>query len=321
MPFRDERGYHHRHMTLIVLALVLQVGGQAAQAPAGVVAGRVVDTAGRPLADVAVSLNRVASEVSEAVKTDTAGTYRFAAIPDGTYSVSFEMPGFKKAVRANVVVQSGPELRVDMAMQLSQMPPQSGPTPIVYTYTTRSGTDRLGIDVVLVRVETTFGSIDIAVDLKRAPNTSENFLKYVDAGLYDGGRFHRATRPDNYKPAPPNRPAMALIQGGINPEKKGQGFPAIPLERTSVTGLKHVRGVVSMARGGPDTATSDFFILLDDQPSLDFGGLRFDDAQGAAAFGMVVAGLDVVTRIQQQPVTAQNLTPPVAIVSVKRVVR
>lgn len=181
-----------------------------------------------------------------------------------------------------------------------------------------SGLQR-GIDIVVVRVETTFGNIDIAVDLKRAPNTSANFLKYVDAGLYDGGRFHRATRPDNYKPAPPNRPAMELIQGGINPEKKGQGFPAIPLERTSVTGLKHVRGVVSMARGGPDTATSDFFILLDDQPSLDFGGLRFDDAQGAAAFGTVVAGLDVVAKIQQQPVQAQNLSPPVTIVSIKRV--
>ena len=55
-----------------------------------------------------------------------------------------------------------------------------------------------------------------------------------------------------------------------------------------------------MARGTPDTATSEFFILLDDQPSLDFGGKRFDDEQGAAAFGHVVAGLDVVRTIQQQ---------------------
>ena len=76
-----------------------------------------------------------------------------------------------------------------------------------------------------------------------------------------------------------------------------------------------------MARGGPDSATSDFFILLDDQPSLDFGGKRFDDNQGAAAFGAVVAGLDVVTKIQQQPVQGQHLSPPVTIVSVKRVTR
>ena len=73
-----------------------------------------------------------------------------------------------------------------------------------------------------------------------------------------------------------------------------------------------------MARGTADTATSDFFILLDDQPSLDFGGMRFDDGQGAAAFGRVISGLDVVRRIQQQPVQGQNLTPPIPIISAKR---
>ena len=81
-----------------------------------------------------------------------------------------------------------------------------------------------------------------------------------------------------------------------------------------MTGLKHVAGTVSMARGtGADTATSDFFILLDDQPSLDFGGKRFDDGQGAAAFGRVLSGMDVVQKIQQQPVEGQNLTPPMSI--------
>jgi peptidyl-prolyl cis-trans isomerase A (cyclophilin A) len=175
---------------------------------------------------------------------------------------------------------------------------------------------------VLVRIETPLGNIDLAIDTTRAPVTSANFLKYVDAGLYNGGRFHRATRPDNYTPTPPNRPAMELIQGGINPDRRNEGFPAIPLERTSVTGIKHVAGVVSMARGNAaDTATSDFFILLDDQPSLDHGGMRFDDGQGAAAFGRVVAGLDVVRKIQQQPVEKQALTPPVTILKIARVTK
>jgi len=175
---------------------------------------------------------------------------------------------------------------------------------------------------VLVRIETPLGNIDLAIDTTRAPVTSANFLKYVDAGLYNGGRFHRATRPDNYTPTPPNRPAMELIQGGIDPERRNDGFPAIPLERTSVTGIKHVAGVVSMARGNAaDTATSDFFILLDDQPSLDHGGMRFDDGQGAAAFGRVVAGLDVVRKIQQQPVEKQALTPPVTILKIARVTK
>jgi len=182
---------------------------------------------------------------------------------------------------------------------------------------TESGALRSG--EVAVRLETSFGSIVLAIDTAHAPVTAANFLKYVDGGFYDGGRFHRATRPDNYTPAPPNRPMMEIIQGGINPERRAAAFPPIPLERTSLTGLKHVRGVVSMARGtGADTATSDIFILLDDQPSLDFGGQRFDDGQGGAAFGRVISGMDVVRRIQQQPVQGQNLTPPVPIISAKR---
>jgi peptidyl-prolyl cis-trans isomerase A (cyclophilin A) len=183
---------------------------------------------------------------------------------------------------------------------------------------------------VLVRVETAFGSIDIAVDTKRAPITAGNFLKYVDGGFYDGGRFHRATRPDNYTPVLPDKPAMEIIQGGINPEKRRDAFPPIPLERTSVTGLKHVIGTVSMARTPQaDSARSDFFICLDDQPSLDFGGRRFDDAQGGGAFGRVVKGMDVVRRIQQQPVAkdastpsgtlTQRLDPPVTITRLARI--
>jgi len=181
---------------------------------------------------------------------------------------------------------------------------------------------------VLVRIETAFGSIDVAVDAKRAPITAANFLRYVDAKLYDGGQFHRSTRADNYTPAPPDRPAMEIIQARINPERRGEGFEAIALERTSVTGITHVAGTISMARGAQaDTARSDFYICLDDQPSLDFGGKRFEDAQGAAAFGRVVKGLDVVRRIQQQPTNKdaatamgkQALLPPVTIARIVRV--
>jgi peptidyl-prolyl cis-trans isomerase A (cyclophilin A) len=180
----------------------------------------------------------------------------------------------------------------------------------------------LGTGEVLVRVETTLGVIDIAVDTARAPVTAANFLKYVDGGFYDQGRFHRATRESNYTPQLPNRPLLEVIQAGINQSRRQDGFGRIPLERTSVTGLTHVAGVVSMARApGADTATSDFFICLNDQPSLDFGGLRFDDGQGAAAFGRVVSGMDVARTIQQQPVDAQRLTPPIAIIKAARVQR
>ena len=174
-------------------------------------------------------------------------------------------------------------------------------------------------ELVVVRIETTLGDIMIGVDVAHAPVTSANFLKYVDGGFYTNGRFHRATRADNYTVNLPNRPLLECIQAGINPDRKPQGFPPIALERTSVTGLEHIIGTVSMARGGPDTATSDFFILLNNQPSLDFGGKRFDDGQGAAAFGRVVAGMAVVQQIQRKPTNGQSLTPPIMILSAKRV--
>lgn len=177
----------------------------------------------------------------------------------------------------------------------------------------------LGPGEVLVAVMTSMGEFTMAVDTARAPVTAANFLRYVDARLYDGGRFHRATRNDNYTPAPPKRPMMHIIQGGINPTRRSEGFDPIALERTSATGIRHTAGTVSMARSGPDSATSDFFVLLDDQPSLDFGGGRFDDGQGAAAFGRIVSGLDVVRRIQQEPVSGQNLAPPVTIIAARRV--
>ena len=178
---------------------------------------------------------------------------------------------------------------------------------------------------IMVRIDTDHGAIVLALDAAHAPKTVANFLKYVDGGYYTGGRFHRATRPDNYKPAPPDRPPMQIIQGGINPERAAEAkaaIPPVPLERTTVTGLKHVAGVVSMARGAEaDSGTSDFFILLDDQPSMDVGGKRYPDGQGFAAFGRVVEGLDVVRKINAQPVKEQSLDPPVPIRGITRQTR
>jgi len=174
---------------------------------------------------------------------------------------------------------------------------------------------------VVVRIETTLGQIDLAIDTVHAPITAANFLKYVDGGYYDGGRFHRATRADNYEPKLPNRPLLEIVQADINPARTAERFGPIPLERTSATGLKHVVGTLSMPRrdSPPDSATSGFVILLNDQPSLDHGGMRFDDGQGAAAFGMVIAGLDVARTIQQQPVKGQSLDPPITITRAYRV--
>ena len=112
---------------------------------------------------------------------------------------------------------------------------------------------------------------------------------------------------------------IEVIQAGVNTTRSGDRFPAIALERTSRTGLLHTHGTVSMARNGPDTARSDFFICINDQPSLDFGGRRNPDGQGFAAFGRVTRGMDVVRRIHTAPNTeAQRLTPPIRIETIRR---
>jgi len=224
------------------------------------------------------------------------GTYTLWANARGNSATSPQWPSRVVTAAQNIVVHPGETRQVKVPI-LSQ--------PVAD---------------VRVRFDTSAGPIDIDVEPSAAPITSANFLTYVDGGFYTNGRFHRATRGSNYTVALPNRPLLECIQAGINPERKAEGFPPIPLEPTNVTGLTHVVGTVAMARGAhSDTATSYFFMLLIDQPSLDLGGRRFDDWQGSAAFGHVVAGMDVVRRIQQLPTTGQSLTPPVTILRAQRV--
>jgi peptidyl-prolyl cis-trans isomerase A (cyclophilin A) len=164
-----------------------------------------------------------------------------------------------------------------------------------------------------VVIETSVGSIEVELATTQAPRTVSNFLRYVDAGAYTNGLFHRTVKPDNQ---PDNQVKIEVIQGG-----SAQGvpeFPPIPLERTSQTGLRHLDGTISMARDGQDSATSDFFICIGDQPPLDFGGRRNPDGQGFAAFGRVVRGMDVAGRIQAAPAVKQTLTPPVKILQIRR---
>jgi peptidyl-prolyl cis-trans isomerase A (cyclophilin A) len=168
---------------------------------------------------------------------------------------------------------------------------------------------------VRVLIQTEQGDIEIELDAAKAPATVANFLRYVDAGHYTGGRFHRTVTPDNQ---PDKKVKIEVIQAGVHPDKAKDDFPPIKLERTKDTTLTHKDGTVSMARDGPDTATSDFFICVGDQADLDFGGKRNPDGQGFAAFGRVVKGMDVVKKIQQSPADGQTLKPPVKILKVTR---
>jgi len=168
---------------------------------------------------------------------------------------------------------------------------------------------------VQLRIQTEMGNIDIEVDAEHAPITAANFLRYVDGGHYKNGRVHRTvkTNPDNQ---PDKRVKIEVIQAGVDPTRDKEGFPPILLERTSVTGIKHRDGTISMARSEPDSAKSDFFLCIGEQPELDFGGKRNPDGQGFAAFGRVTQGMDIVRKIQNAPAEGQKLTPPVKILDI-----
>ena len=168
---------------------------------------------------------------------------------------------------------------------------------------------------VVVIIKTEKGEIEVELDAKNAPITTANFLRYVDAKHYENGRFHRTVTANNQ---PDNTVKIEVIQAGVPITKEKETFPTIKLERTRDTKMTHKDGTISMARDGPDTATSDFFICVGDQPELDFGGKRNPDGQGFAAFGHVVKSMDVVRAIQKSAADGQDLKPPIMIQSITR---
>jgi peptidyl-prolyl cis-trans isomerase A (cyclophilin A) len=188
--------------------------------------------------------------------------------------------------------------------------------PQVVVTQTADATRSAPSTVVRIRIETEKGVIEAELDSAKAPRTVANFLAYVEGGAYEQSRFHRTVRADNQ---PNDSVRIAVIQASVDSAHTSRDATPIALERTSVTGLRHLDGTLSMARGGPDTATSSFFVCIGDQPSLDFGGHRNVDGQGFAAFGRVTRGMEVVRAIQTSPAEGQRLTPPIAITRIVRI--
>jgi peptidyl-prolyl cis-trans isomerase A (cyclophilin A) len=168
--------------------------------------------------------------------------------------------------------------------------------------------------LVRVRLTTSAGAIVIALDTRRAPLTSANFLAYVDDGRLDGTAFYRAAR---RKPAP----RFGFVQGGVQVDLR-RVLPPVRLEPTDRTGLRHVDGAVSMAHGANyDGATGNFSIMVGDNPFLD----ARPGNRGFAVFGRVVAGMEVVRRILAMPtgggtgpMRGQMILKPVTIVKAQR---
>jgi peptidyl-prolyl cis-trans isomerase A (cyclophilin A) len=163
---------------------------------------------------------------------------------------------------------------------------------------------------------TELGEITIELYPEKAPVTVQNFLRYVKENRFKDATFYRVVTPENQ---PGKEWKIEVIQGGLFEDEHPDMLPPIIHETTEQTGILHKDGTISMARNEPGTATSEFFICIGDQPSLDFGGKRNPDGQGFAAFGKVIKGMDVVREIQKLPETGQYLDKRVKILEVKLV--
>ena len=156
-------------------------------------------------------------------------------------------------------------------------------------------------------------TIELELYTDKAPVTTENFMRYCEEGRYKNSSFYRALRPDNQ---PDNEIKIEVLQGGLKDDYHPLMLPPIAHETTLETGILHEDGVISMARNEPGTASSEFFICIGDQPSLDYGGKRNPDGKGFAAFGRVIKGMRAVRKYQQMKTVGQYLDPPVRILDI-----
>ena len=194
---------------------------------------------------------------------------------------------------------------------LAQAPPTASAAPAPVAPAPQFAT-------VKVALETSLGTITVAVEVQRAPITAANFLRYVDQKRLDGTSFYRAD---------PIQPDFGLIQGGTRNDPKRVLKP-IANEPTSKTGLSNKDGAISMARGGPGTATGDFFIIVGDMNALDAKPDQPGDNEGYSVFGHVIDGMDVVHKIMGSPtdpnagegvMKGQMLLPKIVILHAHRV--
>jgi peptidyl-prolyl cis-trans isomerase A (cyclophilin A) len=171
-------------------------------------------------------------------------------------------------------------LAVQMAAADVPPPPAASATPAPTAAPTPTPTPA----GVIVLFKTSKGDIKLELDREKAPISVDNFLQYVKAKHYDGTIFHRV------------KPGFMIQGGGMNVSLMPKPTrPGIKNEHSN--GLRNDRGTISMARmDDPNSATSQFFINVADNPFLDHG-------PGYAVFGKVVEGMDVADRIANVPRT------------------
>lgn len=144
---------------------------------------------------------------------------------------------------------------------------------------------------VFVKLATSKGDLLLELDPAKAPISVENFVKYVKDGYYDGTVFHRIV------------PGF-VVQGGGFDLALVQKQTRPPIKNEWTNGLKNSKGTISMARmPSPDSATSQFFLNLKDNPALDGA-----NGPGYAVFGKIVVGLDVLDAMGKAPTTRREAT-------------
>jgi len=142
-----------------------------------------------------------------------------------------------------------------------------------------------------VQLETSLGNIVLELNSGRAPQTVDNFLRYVREGHYNGTIFHRVIN-------------GFMIQGGGFDANMRQKPVREPIRLESQNGLRNLTGTVAMARtSDPHSATAQFFINVVDNSGLDFPN---PDGHGYAVFGKVIDGMEVVNRIRSVTVGRQG---------------
>lgn len=145
----------------------------------------------------------------------------------------------------------------------------------------------------LVKLETNFGDISIELDSEKAPNTVANFLKYVEAGFYNGTVFHRVI--DGF-----------MIQGGGMDADLRQKSTNDAVENEANNGLSNALGTIAMARtSDPHSATAQFFINVADNTFLDHKDPS-PQGWGYCVFGRVTDGMDTVNKIKSVSTTVKN---------------
>jgi len=144
---------------------------------------------------------------------------------------------------------------------------------------------------VRVAFETSAGRVVVEVEPAKAPITAGNFLKYVDQKRLDGIVFYRTVKVQD---------RFGFVQFGLQSNVKKM-LPAIRHEPTTLTGIKHVDGAISMPRLAPGSARAEFTISVGAQPSFDADPAAPGDNLGYAAFGRVVEGMDVIVAIMNAP--------------------